>query len=89
MRLFLGRRICYFAPTMKDKHRTSISSKLRLRIGLAIAGLMVLNSGILALLRGKLHYQNFSRAWVFSPYGILIGALVILMVIRLGKQHIG
>jgi hypothetical protein len=53
---------------------------------LVLVGLMVINAGTLSLLQGELHYQNYRRAWVFAPFSLLLGALAIVLAIRLRKR---
>ena len=55
------------------------------RFGFSIVGLMFIMLGIGALVRGALHYSNDWGGVVFVPYGIVIGALIILMAFKWGK----
>ena len=55
------------------------------RNSLVLIGVMIAASGIVAFVRGNLHYSNYWGGAVFAPNAILIGGLVIVVAFRWGK----
>jgi hypothetical protein len=41
--------------------------------------------GFVALLEGKLHYQNYWHAPVFAPFSVFVGALLLFAAIKGGR----
>jgi hypothetical protein len=38
--------------------------------------------GVLTLIQGKLHYQNYWHASVFAPFSLLVGTLAIFVAVK-------
>jgi hypothetical protein len=38
--------------------------------------------GLITLLEGKLHYQNYWHGLVFAPFAVLVGALMIFVGVK-------
>jgi hypothetical protein len=55
---------------------------LKTRVALAFAGAVVMGWGIVTLLQGKLHYQNYWHAPVFAPFSLFVGALLVIVAIK-------
>jgi len=41
--------------------------------------------GVVTLLQGKLHYQNYWHGAAFAPFSVLIGALILFVAIKGGR----
>jgi hypothetical protein len=41
--------------------------------------------GVMTLLEGKLHYQNYWHGSVFAPFALFIGALILFVAIKGGR----
>lgn len=52
------------------------------RLFLGFAGLFIIGLGVMTLLEGKLHYQNYWHALVFAPFALVVGALVLFVAIK-------
>jgi hypothetical protein len=59
------------------------------RWGFAFLGLMLIATGMLSLLTGKLHYRNYWGAPVFAPFAIFVGLLtmIVAFVVRKKDKH--
>lgn len=55
----------------------------RARLGLGFSGLMIIATGALVLVQGRLHYRNPWGLPVFAPFALIIGALFAISAIRL------
>jgi hypothetical protein len=42
--------------------------------------------GFMALIQGGLHYQDYRGLLVFAPYSLLVGLVMIVFAIRVGKH---
>lgn len=51
------------------------------RLGVVLLGLLMLATGVLVVMSGKTHFQNYWGAPVFAPFAIVIGLLIILAMI--------
>jgi hypothetical protein len=58
---------------------------LKERAFLGFAGALVMGLGIVTLLVGRLHYQNYWHAPVFAPFSAFVGALVVFVAIKGGR----
>jgi hypothetical protein len=58
---------------------------LKQRVFLGFAGVLVMGLGVVTLLEGKLHYQNYWHAPVFAPFSVFVGALVVFAAIKGGR----
>jgi len=72
---------------MHNRKSTFRGLKPHQRIGIAIVGLMIIDTGALTLARGQLHYANYWGGAVFAPFAFLIGGLVILMAVKIGPRN--
>jgi hypothetical protein len=72
---------------MKRLERERRRRRLRAAILFGIVGLIITNLGVLTLLRGRLHYQNYWGGWVFAPFALVVGVLTISYAIRLRKER--
>jgi hypothetical protein len=41
--------------------------------------------GVVTLLQGRLHYQNWWHAPVFAPFAVIVGALIVFAAIKGGR----
>ena len=41
--------------------------------------------GVVTLLQGKLHYQNWWHAAVLAPFSVIVGALVLFVALKGGR----
>jgi Ni,Fe-hydrogenase I cytochrome b subunit len=57
------------------------------RLAFAFIGLMLIGSGSLTLLSGKLHYRNYWHAPVFAPFAILVGMIAIAVAFALRNKE--
>jgi hypothetical protein len=55
---------------------------LKQRSAFIFVGLLIMGWGIVTLLQGKLHYQNYWHAPVFAPFAVLIGVLMVFAAIK-------
>jgi hypothetical protein len=60
---------------MKDARMQSPEWTLKERAFMGFAGALVMGLGVMTLLQGDLHYQNWWRASVFAPFARVVGAL--------------
>jgi hypothetical protein len=58
----------------------------RERAFLGFAGALVTGWGVVTLLQGKLHYQNYWHGSVFAPFSVIIGALILFVAIKGGRS---
>jgi hypothetical protein len=58
----------------------------RLRISLAVVGLVVLLPGLTALLRGGTGYIDYRGLVAFAPAMVVVGVLMIAIAILKGKS---
>ena len=72
---------------MNRVERERRRSRVRAAILFAIIGFAIVNLGVLALLQGHLHYQNYWGGWVFAPFAIAGGILVTIVAFRVGKHR--
>ena len=60
------------------------------RLVFGFLGVCVIGSGVATLLTGKLYFHNLPEhplGWVFAPFAFVIGPLLILLAIRLGRPE--
>jgi hypothetical protein len=57
---------------------------LKERAFLGFAGALVMGLGVVTLLQGKLHYQNYWHSPVFAPFAIIVGRWVSLLHSKAG-----
>jgi hypothetical protein len=51
-------------------------------------GVTIAATGLLVLFLGKLYYQNIKgRPFLFSPFSLIVGALIIVLALRLGPRR--
>jgi hypothetical protein len=55
----------------------------RARLGLGFGGRMIIATGALVLVQGRLHYRNPWGLPVFAPFALIIGTLFIILAVRL------
>jgi hypothetical protein len=70
---------------MKDARAKSREWTLKERAFLGFAGALVMGLGVVTLLQGKLHYQNWWHAPVFAPFAIVVGALCVFVAFKGGR----
>jgi hypothetical protein len=58
---------------------------LRERAFLGFAGVLAMALGVVTLLQGKLHYQNYWHGAVFAPFAVLVGSLILFVAIKGGR----
>jgi hypothetical protein len=61
------------------------TSNAKLRAFLGFAGALVMALGVITLLQGKLHYQNYWHAPVFAPFSVFVGAFLLFVAIKGGR----
>ncbi len=42
--------------------------------------------GVVTLLQGKLHYQNYWHGSVFAPFAVAVGAVILFVAIKSGRS---
>jgi hypothetical protein len=67
---------------MRKQQAQSLKLNPMRRFAFMFLGSMFLGLGILTLLSGALHYQNWWGAPVFAPFAIAIGALCFVVAFR-------
>jgi hypothetical protein len=70
---------------MKRSNSKSQPWTLKERAFLGLAGAMVMGLGVLTLLQGKLHYQNWWHTPAFAPFSVIVGALVLFVALKGGR----
>ncbi|MGB9067809.1 MAG: hypothetical protein WCC21_04505 [Candidatus Acidiferrales bacterium] len=73
-------------PGMKRQKDGPIRLNMRQRVFLAVAGLIVLLPGLMALLRGGGGYVDYRGLIAFAPAMVLVGVLMIAIAIFKGKS---
>jgi len=63
-----------------------MSAAPSLRVSLALIGLMLMGPGVLALVQGRLDYHDYRGLLVFAPFTLLIGLVMIVFAIRVGRK---
>jgi hypothetical protein len=58
---------------------------LKERTFVGFAGALVMGLGVVTLLQGRLHYQNWWHAPVFAPFAVIVGALIVFVAIKDGR----
>jgi hypothetical protein len=56
------------------------------RVSVVLVGLILMVPGFMALIQGGLHYQDYRGLLVFAPYSLLVGLVMIVFAIRVGKH---
>lgn len=56
------------------------------RVALGFLGFIVLATGVVTLMAGRLHYGNYWGAAVFAPFSVVVGVVVILVTIFM-RRH--
>jgi hypothetical protein len=55
------------------------------RVGVVIVGVLLMLPGITALVAGSLFYTDHRNLLVFAPFSLLIGVVMIIFALRVGK----
>jgi hypothetical protein len=50
------------------------------------AGALVMALGVVTLLQGELHYQNYWHGSVFAPFAVVVGALILFVAMKGGRS---
>jgi hypothetical protein len=56
------------------------------RFSVVLVGLILMVPGVMALIQGGLHYQDYRGLLVFAPYSMLVGLAMIVFAIRVAKH---
>lgn len=56
------------------------------RFSLVFFGLAIAATGLLAVIEGRLYYQNAQFFIMFAPFAIIVGALITVFAFRLGPR---
>jgi hypothetical protein len=59
---------------------------LKERAFFGFAGALVMALGVVTLLQGKLHYQNYWHGSVFAPFAVAVGAVILFVAIKSGRS---
>jgi hypothetical protein len=78
----IGVAILVSCCAMKGSRARLREWTLKERAFLGFAGALVTGLGIVTLLQGKLHYQNWWHALVFAPFAIVVGALCLFVACK-------
>jgi len=81
----IGVAILVFCCAMKRSKAKSREWSLKERAFLGFAGALVMGLGVVTLLEGKLHCQNYWHAPVFAPFSVFVGALLLFAAIKGGR----
>ena len=80
-------RIVYSVIAMAKRAANMKEWKPIQRLAFAFCGLMLVGTGSLSLLSGKLHYRNYWHAPVFAPFAILVGMIAIVAAFALRNKE--
>ena len=75
----------YVGPQVSRRRYNKLASKERFALG--FSGILVAALGVVTLALGKLHYDNYRGGAVFAPFAILLGALILFVAVKMGKQQ--
>lgn len=64
-----------------DRRDMLAGTKPIYRLGVVCLGLLMLATGVLVVMNGRTHFQNYWGAPVFAPFAIVIGLLIIVAMI--------
>ena len=78
----MGVAILISCCAMKGSKAKSREWTPKERALLGFAGALVMGLGVVTLLQGKLHYQNWWHAAVFAPFAIVVGALCLFVAFK-------
>ncbi len=70
---------------MNAKKDEPIRATPRQRISVVIVGVILMLPGIAALFAGSLFYTDHRNLLVFAPFMLLIGVVMIIFALRVGK----
>ena len=70
---------------MNAKKRERLRATPQQRVGFAIVGVLLMLPGIAALIAGNLFYTDYRNLLVFAPFALLIGLVMIVFALRVGK----
>ena len=70
---------------MSKRKSELIRTTPRQRVGIAIVGVLLMLPGIAALFAGNLFYTDYRNLLVFAPFMLLIGVVMIIFALRVGK----
>jgi hypothetical protein len=73
-------------PGMKRPKDAPVRLNMRQRMFLAVAGLVVLLPGLMAVLRGGSGYIDYRGLIAFAPVMVLVGVLIIAIAVFKGKS---
>jgi len=70
---------------MNAKKHELIRATPRQRVGVVIVGVLLMLPGIAASIAGNLFYTDHRNLLVFAPFMLLIGVVMIIFALRVGK----
>ena len=70
---------------MNARKNEPIRATPRQRISVVIVGVILMLPGIAALFAGSLFYTDHRNLLVFAPFMLLIGVVMIIFALRVGK----
>jgi hypothetical protein len=56
-------------------------SRRNARIVFALVGFIIVNCGVLAILRGRIEYPNWWGGYVFAPFACVLGAAMLVAAV--------
>lgn len=71
---------------MRRRREEQIRVTPRQRASVALVGLILAVPGLMALIRGGLHYQDYRGLLVFAPFSSLVGLVMIVFALRVGRK---
>jgi hypothetical protein len=71
---------------MRPRKKERIVVPPRTRKSLVIIGVILMCPGLAALFQGTLFYRDYRALLVFAPFSLLIGLVMIVFAIRVGRE---
>lgn len=70
---------------MNAKKHEEMRPMRRVRVSLIAIGIILMGPALMALAAGSLHYRDHRGLLVFAPFSFLIGLVMIIFAIRVGR----
>jgi hypothetical protein len=77
--------VLLFCGSLNAKKREPLRATPGQRLGIVIVGVLLMLPGITALVAGNLFYTDYRNLLVFAPFSLLIGVVMIIFALRVGK----
>jgi uncharacterized membrane protein len=86
IRFSLGVAVLLFCLAMNARKSEPLRITPGQRVGAVIVGVLLMLPGIAALLAGNLFYTDYRNLLVFAPFMLLVGLVMIVFALRVGKK---